>query len=103
MRHRPKLDSSHPGIVQALERAGATVQSLAALGGGVPDLVACRAGQVYWFECKPDSSPSRQKPRDSQTAWAEKMRVTVHIVSTPEEALAILGTAGGAGSKPAVS
>lgn len=90
MRRKPKLDSSQHAIVRALEAAGASVQSLAALGGGVPDLMACRAGNVYLIECKPDASPSRQRVRDSQVAWAERMGITVHVVSTPEQAIEVL-------------
>jgi Archaeal holliday junction resolvase (hjc) len=90
VRHKPKLDSSHRGIVKALESAGARVQSLAALGGGVPDLMAVRASKVYLIECKTPGPPSTRRVRDSQVAWSERMGITVHIVSTPEEAIAIL-------------
>jgi Archaeal holliday junction resolvase (hjc) len=90
VRYKPKLDSSHRGIVKALEAAGAKVQSLASLGGGVPDLLAIRAGNVYLIECKTPGPPSTRRVRDSQVAWSERMGITVHIVSTPEEAIAIL-------------
>jgi Archaeal holliday junction resolvase (hjc) len=90
VRYKPKLDSSHRGIVKALEAAGAKVQSLASLGGGVPDLMAVRAGRVYLIECKPEGPPSVRRVRDSQVAWAERMGITVYVVSTPSEAIDIL-------------
>ena len=90
MRRKPRLDASHGAIVAALEAAGASVQSLASLGGGVPDLMACRAGNVYLIECKPDGPPSTRKPRESQVKWAQKMGITVYVVSTPEEAIQVL-------------
>jgi Holliday junction resolvase len=90
MRRKPRLDASHGAIVAALEAAGASVQSLAALGGGVPDLLAFRGGNVYLIECKPDGPPSTKKPRDSQVKWAQKMGITVYVVSTPEEAIQVI-------------
>lgn len=90
MRRKPRLDGSHGLIVEALERAGARVQSFAAMGSGVPDIYAHKAGHHYWIECKPPGPPSTQKLRDSQAGWAEKMGLTVYVVSTPEQALDIL-------------
>jgi hypothetical protein len=60
------------------------------MGGGVPDIYAHRAGAHYWFEAKPDGPPSTKKPRDSQVKWAQKMGITVYVVSTPEEAIQVL-------------
>jgi Holliday junction resolvase len=90
MRRKPKLDTSHKGIVAALEAAGASVQSLASLGGGVCDVLACKAGNVYFFECKTPKATKHKKTEADQKTWAQKMGITVYVVSTPEEAIQVL-------------
>src|SRR5580700_7594734 len=50
MRHRPRIDANHVEIVKALRQAGASVQSLAGVGKGCPDLLVARAGQMWLIE-----------------------------------------------------
>ena len=45
MKSHGRVDGNHGDIVDALRRCGWRVQSLAALGGGVPDLLVYRTGQ----------------------------------------------------------
>ncbi len=90
MRRAAKLDLSHPGIVQALQKAGCAVQSLAQLGKGVPDVLASRAGQIYLFECKTPKASRHKEPEKQQETWAQRMGIRVHIVSTPEQAILVL-------------
>ena len=41
-----KIDANHEAVVLALRSAGATVQSLAGVGKGVPDLLVGYQGQT---------------------------------------------------------
>lgn len=43
--HRGRVDGNHAEIVEALRKSGWQVVSLAAVGDGVPDLLAYRPGQ----------------------------------------------------------
>jgi len=90
MRRAAKVDASQEGIVEALESLECRVQSLAALGHGVPDLVACRGSEVYWIECKTPKASRGQKLNSNQQTWAERMQVRVYVISTPEQAIELL-------------
>ena len=62
MRRAARLDGNHGAVVAALKSAGLSVQSLAGLGDGVPDLLVGLAGQNYLVEVKDgEKCPSRQK------------------------------------------
>lgn len=87
---RAKIDTSQAGIVEALEAAGCSIQSLARLGHGVPDLMACRAGEIFLFECKTPKASKHKETEAKQKTWAQQMGITVHVVSTPEQAVAVL-------------
>lgn len=50
MRRRAKVDSNHAEIVEALRAQGWEVISLAAIGGGVPDLLCWKA--VHELSCR---------------------------------------------------
>ena len=83
MRHRPKKDTNHDEIVLALRAAGATVQSLAAMGDGVPDLLVGYCGENFLFEVKTATG----ELTDDEAVWFDKWRGEVHIVRTIEDAL----------------
>lgn len=85
MRRAAKVDKSQAAIVKALRQAGCQVESLAAVGRGVPDLIASRASKLWLLECKTgngDLTPAQRK-------WHALFPVTV--VRTPEEALRAVG------------
>lgn len=70
MRRRAKIDRNQPEIVEALRSAGASVQSLAQIGNGCPDLVVGIGGQTYLIECKDGGLPkSKQALTPDQIAW----------------------------------
>lgn len=50
--HQGRVDINHMLIVEALRKAGCTVQSLTSVGGGCPDLAVGRAGRNYFLEVK---------------------------------------------------
>ena len=93
MKQHGRKDNNHDEIVDALRRVGASVQSLASVGDGCPDvLVAFRGWHV--LEIKDGSKPpSARKLTDAEEAWhlvfGEK--ATVHIVCTVDEALQAIG------------
>lgn len=73
MRYRPKLDRNQTEIKAALESAGCVVQSLAALGGGVPDLLVCKHGRAVLLEIKDGAKPpSRRELTAEQSAWFQR-------------------------------
>jgi hypothetical protein len=68
---KAKVDTNQEVIVQALRAAGATVQSLAAVGHGVPDLLVGFRNQTVLLEVK--DGAKRPSQRD-QVAWPVEWR-----------------------------
>lgn len=65
-----KVDANHAEIVAALRKAGATVQSLAAVGNGVPDLLVGIRGRLMLMEVKDGNKvKSAQKLTTAQERW----------------------------------
>lgn len=70
MRRAAKTDRNQDEIVQALRAAGATVQSLAAVGHGVPDLLVGFRGQTLLIEVKDSNQPpSKRRLTEDQIKW----------------------------------
>lgn len=63
-RKRKRLDANHAEIRAALEACGYRVVSLSGLGGGVPDLLTCRRGQLELVEVK--SAQGKLRPEQSR-------------------------------------
>ena len=91
MRRAAKIDDSQPEIVKALEAAGACVQSLAALGGGVPDLLVCFRDRLFLLECKTGWRTCDRKLTKDQQRWHMAWLGPVYVVSTGKEALGAVG------------
>lgn len=93
MRRAAKVDANHDQVVTALRAAGARVLSLAAVGGGVPDLLVGFGCRFYALEVKDGSlSPSRRRLTPDQEEWhREWAEYPVCIVHSPEEALRAIG------------
>ena len=89
MRHRAKLDANQTAIVDALRKAGCTVQSLAAVGGGVPDILVGWLGDILLMEIKDGTlSPSRRELTPDQIKWHAAWNGTpVAVVKSVDEAL----------------
>ena len=86
MRRAAKVDKNQAEIVAALRRAGVKVCSLARCGGGIPDLLAHRAGHGFaLIECKTKHGDLTPAQRAWHALWP------VHICRTPEEALRAVG------------
>ena len=93
MRRAAKIDANHVQVVLALEAAGATVQSLAAVGQGVPDLLVGFQGKTLLMEIKDGKKPpSHRKLTEQQLAWHGSWRGgPLAVVDGPEAALRMLG------------
>lgn len=91
MRHRPRVDRNHAEVVDALRKIGATVQSLAALGGGVPDLLVSRHGRTVVFEVKDGKlPPSRRALTHDELEWLAEWQGEKHVVLSAEEAVELM-------------
>jgi hypothetical protein len=96
MRKRGRIDANQEAIVTALRALGCSVQSLAACGSGVPDLLVGTRDRNCLLEVKDGTKPpAARKLTPAQEAWHKAWRGKVAIVTTPLEALqAVLGIEG---------
>lgn len=93
MRRAAKVDLNQDAIVQALRDAGATVQSLAAIGKGCPDLLVGWKGLNLLMECKRQREDRKKAPSltADQMDWLAGWRGGVVVVLGPDDALHALG------------
>jgi Holliday junction resolvase len=86
-----KIDANQTEIVKALRQAGCSVQSLAGVGNGCPDLLVARNGFMWLMEVKDGAKcPSARKLTDDEIAWRQRWNASVHIVEGVEDALAMV-------------
>ena len=90
-----RTDENHTAIVQALLDAGCSVQSLAAVGCGCPDLVVGFAGVNVLLEIKREKLSGGVKPGtwEAQSKFREFWKGQQCIVRSPEEAMAAVRAA----------
>ena len=70
MRRAARTDSNQEEIVKALRAVGASVESLAAVGHGVPDLLVGYQGKTILMEVKDgEKPPSQRKLTPDQGKW----------------------------------
>jgi Holliday junction resolvase len=87
---RGKIDNSQPAIVAALRKIGATVQILAAVGHGCPDLLVGFRGRTLLIECKStdtDFGRNRVLTEDEETWHCRWTGGELYTVQTPMEAI----------------
>jgi Holliday junction resolvase len=89
MRRAAKVDTNHADVVEALRSAGASVQSLATIGKGCPDLLVGYKGMSLLFEVKDGTrSPSKRRLTDDQEEWIKAWRGgAVWLITSVPEAL----------------
>ena len=93
MRRAARTDATQALIVRALRDHGAHVTSLAAVGGGVPDLLVSYAGRWFVMEVKRPAGPrggrsaDGQRLRESQEAFVQAARAPVSVVRSGVEAI----------------
>ena len=88
-----RIDANHEQVVLALRTAGATVQSLAAVGQGVPDLLVGFQGKTLLMEIKDgNKTPSERRLTEPQLKWHGAWRGgPLAVVDSPDAALRMLG------------
>ena len=87
MRRASNLDSNHTAVVLALREIGATVQSLASMHGGVPDLLVGYHGRNVLLEVKDgEKPPSARALTKDEAEWHATWGGQLATVYTPEEA-----------------
>lgn len=96
MRRRgSKIDANHSAVVRALRLAGASVQSLAELGNGCPDLLISwkhlGKSRTACLEVKDGSlPPSKKRLTPDEEIWHSRWQGELHVVETVEQALELL-------------
>ena len=91
MRKRGKLDGNHTAVVAELRELGFSVQSLASIGDGCPDLLVGSAARNYLFELKnPEQAPSKRRLTDDEYAWIAKWEGQARVVETTEQIVTVI-------------
>lgn len=94
MRTAARTDANHTEIIEALRRSGCTVQSLASVGKGCPDIAVGVRGMNYFLEIKDGSKPpSKRKLTPEELVWHSTWRGQVVTVESVEQALKAVGVA----------
>ena len=92
MRRAAKVDDNQKDIVRTLRGAGASVQSLAAHGQGVPDLLVGFRGVNYLLEVKDGAKvPSMRLMTVDESMWHQSWQGQCAVVLTPADALRVIG------------
>ena len=86
MRRLSRKDLNQNEIVSALQKAGCTVFDLSAVGSGMPDIIAGRAGVNYLLEIKCGS-----KLTDDQVDFHKTWEGQKAVVNNIDEALQAVG------------
>jgi hypothetical protein len=86
VRRAAKVDQNQEQIVTALRGYGASVQSLAPIGNGCPDLLVAKGGRMYLMEVK----RGKAEPNELQKRWHIEWRSEVHVVRSVDEALSVI-------------
>lgn len=92
MRIASRVDANQPKIVKALRELGCSVQSMAAIGKGCPDLLVGYRGRNIIMEIKDgDKFPSERRLNPDQQIWHEDWKGQVDKVENIEQAKKLLG------------
>lgn len=87
-----RVDDNHKRIVEGLRAVGATVQSMAALGKGAPDIAVGYRKVNTFLEIKnPLMPPSKRKLTAAEEEWHDEWKGQVAVVETLDEALLTIG------------
>lgn len=87
---RDTRDANESRIIKWLVSAGATVEKLPP-GNGRPDLLVGFRGRNYLLEVKTEKG----RIRPEQESWHSAWNGDVHVVRTPQEAIAAIGITAG--------
>lgn len=91
MRRAAKVDANQAELVEVIRAMGGTVQTLAQVGKGCPDLLIGWRGKNLLVEVKDGSRPPSERVLTSdQKRWHSDWRGRVYIVATLDDLLLIL-------------
>ena len=91
MRRAAKVDANHGVIVEAFRAQGCGVQSLAATGDGVPDLLVGLGNRNHLVEVKDGSKPpSQRRLTSAQVEWHARWPSKVWVVESVLEAVSLV-------------
>lgn len=91
MRRNAKVDANQKQIVAALRQAGCSVQSLATIGKGCPDLLVGRNGKNFLFEVKDGAKvPSARKLTDDEKQWHQTWAGQIAVVESIDDAVRLI-------------
>lgn len=91
MRLRGRVDDNHQQIVEFLRERGCTLQSLANIGKGCPDLLVGFRQQNILMEVKNGLlRPSRRVLTDEEAWWHGWWRGQVAVVESEEDVVRVL-------------
>ncbi len=97
MRRAARTDGNHTSVVDALRKSGCLVISLASVGKGCPDLLACDPwGRLHLIEVKDGNAPASQREltKDQEKFHAVWVRSSfLHVVTSGAEAVACVRNA----------
>lgn len=87
------VDANQAEIIDALLAQGASVQVLAAVGGGCPDLLVGYCGQDFLLEVKDGAKePRKRRLRPNQAEWHSTWKGRrPRTVESPAQALLAIG------------
>lgn len=92
MRRIARIDANQQPIVVTLRAIGCSVQSLASVGDGCPDLLVGLNGRNFLLEIKNDAlSPCEQQLTPAEMAWHAAWKGRVRVVHNVNEALLAVG------------
>jgi hypothetical protein len=89
VRRAARIDDNHPAIVEAFQKMGCSVLSLAPMGKGVPDLLVGCGMKNYLVEVKDgEKVPSARKLTPDETRFCRTWLGHWQKVETVPEAIA---------------
>lgn len=90
-RRAARVDANHGAVTRALEQLGASVDSLAPLGSGKPDLLVGFRGRALVLEVKDGTKPpSRRQLTADERRWFARFRGEAYVVHSVDEAIDVV-------------
>lgn len=90
-KYAARTDANQSDIVSDLRTVGCSVQSLAMVGQGVPDILVGFRGQNYLFEIKDGNKPpSARRLTSDEDTWHLRWDGQVNVIECTEDALRVL-------------
>ena len=86
-----QLDKNQPKIIRELKSLGYSVQSLASIGSGCPDLLVGFNGNNYLFEIKnPERRGAKRFPNELEQEYIGNWKGSIHLAYTSQDIIDII-------------